>query len=181
MARASSPRICLENPGWVTAVPVPAGSALCICAGPQVYSRTVVTCSTQTAVKAAPWGVRECPCRMGPPGQGGALATREGLWPGMHWPGGCMPPGRARAEAARVSPAHPFHVRSPFHATLSSPTLLWDSPAISMLLEHTRHGSAWCARSMLGHLGAWCPCATTVGVSWGVNRAVGESPQLCAG
>lgn len=87
---------------------MPVGSALCICTGPQVYSRNVVTCSTQTAVKAAPWGVRGCPRGMGPSGQGGTLVTLEVLWLGMHWPGGSVPPGGAGAEAAQVSPAHPF-------------------------------------------------------------------------
>lgn len=86
--------------------------------------------------------------------------------------------GRSRSSSSVPCPSLLCQI-TPFHATLSSPTLLWDSAAISMLLEHRRHGSAWCARSMLGHLGAWCPCATTVGVSWGMSCAAGESPQLC--
>lgn len=30
------------------------------------------------------------------------------MWPGMHWPGGCMPPGRAGAEAAQAPLPIPF-------------------------------------------------------------------------
>lgn len=172
-ASVSSPRICLENPAWVSATPMPTGSALCICTGPQVYTKNVVTCSAQTAVKAAPWGVRGCPWGMGPPGQGGTLVARNAL---ARWL--CAP---RQGRSSSVPCPSLWGQITRFHATLPSPTLLWDSLAISMLLEHARHGSAWCARSMLGHLGAWCPCTTTVGVSWCTSCTVSESPQLCAG
>lgn len=91
----------------------------------------------------------------------------------------CAPrQGRSQSSSSVPCPSLPCQITR-FHATLSSPTLLWDSPAICVLLKHTRHESAWFARSMLGHLGAWCPC-TTVSVSWGMSCTVGESPQPCA-
>lgn len=113
-------------------------------------------------------GAGRCPCHPG------GLVARNALAGWLY----ALRQGRSRSSSSVPCPSLLCQI-TPFHATLSSPTLLWDSAAISMLLEHRRHGSAWCARSMLGHLGAWCPCATTVGVSWGMSCAAGESPQLC--
>lgn len=63
----------------------------------------------------------------------------------------CAPrQGSSRSSSSIPCPSLSCQITQ-FHATLSSSTLLWDSPTISMLLEHARHGSAWCARDTWEH------------------------------
>lgn len=163
-ASASSPSICLENPRRVSATPVPAGPALCICTGPQVYSRNVVTCSTQTAVKAAPWGMRGCSWRMGPSGQGGTPVTLEGLWPGMHRPGSCVPPGRGGTKQLKCPLPIPFLSD---HSISCHPLLPHFALGFSHHIHVARTCEAWVCYMCQEHAGTLgstvpmhnsCPC-----------------------
>lgn len=123
----------------------------------------VLSAQHKPAVKPAPLGsgwVRAS--RMGPPGQGVLVASSA--------PATCP-------QAGQVSPAHPLRVQLT-QATFSSSSVLWDSPATSMLLVHTRCRAVCRARSALA------ACVPMLDGCWrilGHAGAARESPQLRAG
>lgn len=139
------------NRGWAGAVPV--GSVLGVCAGLGVLSRDGVVWSTQSCCESCSLGEwvdarqQDGTPRAGRcPGDPGVLVASNALAGWLHAPG----QGKEHQH-----PSHPLPVPCMFSSLDSChpllPPLLWDSPATSVLLVHTRHGAAWRAGSVHAH------------------------------